>query len=217
MKQSITILFCATMLIAQSAIAEEIQIIDCAGVTRAMLNTDSELGHTVSVTLTKSGGALPVAVELPLKNTNSGEILKALSQDGVATFNEVSNGIWSACPLPQNVSISNITISPIQERSALSVATIGSAAVGSAALIGVALSGSESSASGETTGAPTIIAQGGGTTNVGSLSGPAPTKNTQKHTDSVADKDTKCTTAGAQINDNPCRVGEKPVPVSPFS
>lgn len=205
MKVSI-FLSCLSLLFSGSALAAEIQVVDCTGVTRAMLNSDSELGHLVTVTLKTTDKA---SVEIPLKNTRSGDILKALSSDGVVTFRSVSEGVWSICPLPQNVSISDITITPMPSDSSYQVATLGGVAIGGAALLGASLGSSGSDNS------EVALNTNDNSPAPGSLSGPKPAGNTGSN--HPADKDTRCITAAAQALDNPCRVGDKPVPVSPFS
>lgn len=94
--------------IAQSS-QQEIIIVDANGTARASAMVDTD--GTVEAALQDSTGSPANGVTVQLRNVDTGETLTALSKNGVATFSNLTPGVWEISSSVDWVVFSNVLVS----------------------------------------------------------------------------------------------------------
>ncbi len=155
LKTIITILTCLWFQTAwepETAFAEtgDIVIQDTSGFTR---NTTSvEDFGKVEFSLTDAAGTPAEGAQISLTNTLDGQVLQAVSANGLATFESVAPGVWTVASTSPSVTFTGVVIT--------STALAGTAVAGAAGIIPIVVGGGAAAAA--VTGAAIAVSESDG-------------------------------------------------------
>lgn len=197
------VLFGAVVMLPRAAVADQLEVVDCSGATRAMEQIGSGDTRAVSVRLADGTNAEVVATG------PQGDAQRAASNLSSARFEAFTSGRWQVCAGAAEISL--VTIEPRRSRAA--VAAIGGAVVGGTGLVLAGLTRGSSSSEPEVisdggTGLPIVGPQGSG----GSLG--SGSTHVSATSSGKGGKGCSCGDLSAQGDD--CRDSESPDPLSPW-
>lgn len=114
-----------------SATAQSLVLLDCQGFTRAVSEVNPGTSNSVSISVTGEG-------QVSITNVATGQTITATAQNGVATFPNISGGVFTVSS-PSTVSIGAIGIAPTGFGPVVAgSAAVGAGVAGSGAAVGTA-------------------------------------------------------------------------------
>jgi hypothetical protein len=93
---------------ANSAEPAQIEVRDTAGVTRSVSSV--EVAGDVEFSLVDQSGMPAEGAEITLTNEATGEVLRAVSANGVVRFTGVAPGIWTVASTVNQITFTAVTI-----------------------------------------------------------------------------------------------------------
>ncbi len=135
--------------------AAEIAIQDVSGVTRSLSQVES-LGN-IEFQVATANGLAAEGAEVTLTNALSGEVIKTVSTQGLAAFQNVAPRLWTVASATPGITITNISVLS-------STLAAGAAAGSTAGLGGLAAGGSGIAAGSVATGGLALAGVAGATT-----------------------------------------------------
>lgn len=116
----------------------QLMITDCNGFTRALHRVDPGSLNNVDITVSDALGNPAEGVEVTLTNSATGETVTAVSQNGVASFNNLAAGSFSMSSPAAGATVGAVSVAPVGVGTATAVGVVGtSAAAAGGGAVGV--------------------------------------------------------------------------------
>lgn len=134
-------LLSSLLVFAPQVQAQAIIVTDCYGLTRALKSVKGGSKNIVRVEVKSATGTPANGSQVTLTNATTGEVAKTTAVDGVATFNEVSSGVFSVATETTGVTMGSVAIQPVAVAAGLSAGALTGVAAGTGGTVAIGAGG----------------------------------------------------------------------------